>query len=99
MYDQGYLALMDPTSVIVKNVTPNCYQVAEIFRFFRHIKDCINLTKKFWHEELKRIWNKDPYADLETIAYEKFLAEHKAEKLWLAKIIGLHEVNVHFDPN
>jgi len=98
VYDQGYLALMDPTSVIIKNVTPNCYQVSEIFRFFKHIKDCVELTKKFWFEELKKIWNNDPYADLETIAHQKFLAEQQSEKLWLAKIIGLKDVGSDIAP-
>jgi hypothetical protein len=83
---------MDPTSVIVKNVTPNCFQVAEIFRFFKHMKDCIEVTKKFLFEEMKKTWGKDPYADPEAVALEMFLAEQRSEKLWLAKIVGLKEV-------
>jgi hypothetical protein len=79
-------------------VTPNCYQVAEIFRFFKNVKDCIDLTKKFCFEELKKIWNKDPYADLETVAMEKFLAEQQSEKAWLAKILGLKEIESGISP-
>jgi hypothetical protein len=86
VFEQGSLVLMDPTSAVVKNVTPNCYLIYEILRYLGHVRNCIDATKKIWLEEMKNLWKEMPYDEVLRVTRDKFLASNGTEEEWLAQV-------------
>ena len=83
---------MDPTSLIVKNVAPNCYLIQDIIRYFKNINAYIDGFKKSCLEEIHEIVRKRGNEDPEKVLLRNVEEACNGAKGWVEKLFNLQRV-------
>ena len=86
-----HLVIIDPSSDLPINVTPNCYQIENVLRYFCQIEKELSLSEDKLVEEFKVSGVIGKFRDVDELCRNRVEAKHQNTGAWILKLVSLEK--------
>lgn len=86
---QSHLVILDPSAEGLVNVTPSCFGVADVWRFFGRFEKALTEVEERFLEEAKTGGLMGKFRDLDQRFGDKIEREHGRKGAWVLSMLGL----------
>lgn len=81
--------IVDPSSDLPINVTPNCYQIDNILKYFCQIEKELSSAEDLFVEDLKASGVVGKFRDVDELCRNRVEAKHQNTCVWIMRLVSL----------